>query len=105
MRTKKDGSSPHLFACLLSIWGNSKRSVGPAGLKPSPGTFPLLILKIAVGSTVQVLPQDVTAVLVLFPATDKKAPMHQQDLVPFMPSLELDNQTLPEEAYAFILPF
>lgn len=44
VRTKKDGSSPHLFACFLSICGN-KCFVEPAGLKPSPSAFALLILQ------------------------------------------------------------
>lgn len=62
--------------------------------------------KIVMGSMVQFLPQDVTAVLVVvFPATGKRAPVHPQDLVPFIPCLELDNQTLREDAHAFILPF
>ena len=57
------------------------------------------------GSMVQIFPQHVTTVHVLFPATGKRAPMHQQDFMPFKPSLEVDNQTLSEKAYAFILPF
>lgn len=61
--------------------------------------------KIARDSVVQVLPQEVTVLLLLFPSTGKRAPMHQQDLVAFIPSLEQGNQTLPEEAYTFTLPF
>jgi len=61
--------------------------------------------KISMGSMVQIFPQHVTTVHVLFPATGKRAPMHQQDFMPFKPSLEVDNQTLSEKAYAFILPF
>lgn len=54
-------------------------------------------------SRVQIFPQDIT--VVLFPATGKRILMHQQDLVSFMPSLELDNHTLSEEPYASMLWF
>lgn len=55
------------------------------------------------GSRVQIFPQDISIVLVLFPATGRRILMHQQGLVSFFLSLELDNYTLSEEPYAFML--
>lgn len=57
------------------------------------------------GSRAQIFPQDITVVLVLFPVPDKSILMHLQDLVSLIPTLELDNHTLSEEPYAFMLWF
>lgn len=56
------------------------------------------------GSRVQTFPKDITAVLV-FPATGKRILIYQQELVFFIPSLELDSYTPSKEPYAFMLWF